>query len=242
MDPKEDGARMGGPTAEDFDATLAELLAGDEDAFRRVYRSLNPALVRYLSALVGPGDAEDVASETWAQVCRDLRKFRGDGDGFRGWVSTIGRHRAMDHLRAARRRPQQSGTSEAVLAERPSADQVDTDALTAISTQDALALIRTLPPDQAEAVLLRVVMGLDAKAAGRVLGKRAGAVRTAAFRGLSSLAANLDATAQPDDTAQLNATAQPSDTAHVNDAAPPVDEPRHGDSDIFRALVAEELS
>ena len=242
MDPKEDGARMGGPTAEDFDATLAELLAGDEDAFRRVYRSLNPALVRYLSALVGPGDAEDVASETWAQVCRDLRKFRGDGDGFRGWVSTIGRHRAMDHLRAARRRPQQSGTSEAVLAERPSADQVDTDALTAISTQDALALIRTLPPDQAEAVLLRVVMGLDAKTAGRVLGKRAGAVRTAAFRGLRTLAANLGATAQPDDTAQLNATAQPSDTAHVNDTAPPGNPPRTADSDIFRALVAEELS
>jgi len=212
---------MGGPTAEEFDATLADLLTGDEDAFRRMYRSLHPALVRYLSALVGPGDAEDVASETWAQVCRDLRKFRGDGDGFRGWVSTIGRHRAMDHLRTARRRPQTSGTSEAVLAERPSADQADTDALTAISTQDALALIRTLPQEQAEAVLLRVVMGLDAKTAGHVLGKRAGAVRTAAFRGLRTLAADLD-------------RAMPAEA--------PGTRPHDADSDIFRALIAEELS
>jgi RNA polymerase sigma-70 factor, ECF subfamily len=215
---------MGGPTADDFDATLAELLAGDEDAFRHAYRSLNPGLVRYLTVLVGAGDAEDVASETWAQVCRDLPKFRGDGDGFRGWVGTIGRHRAMDHLRAVRRRPQQSGTSEAVLVERPSRDEVDTDALTAISTQDALALIRTLPQEQAEAVLLRVVMGLDAKAAGRVLGKRAGAVRTAAFRGLRTLGANLD------------------NTARLNDTAPPDNPSRTADSDIFRALVAEELS
>ena len=42
--------------------------------------------------------------------------------------------------------------------------------------------------DSAEAILLRVVMGLDAETAGRVLGKRAGAVRTAAHRGLRRLA------------------------------------------------------
>jgi RNA polymerase sigma-70 factor (ECF subfamily) len=42
-----------------------------------------------------------------------------------------------------------------------------------------------------EAVLLRVVMDLDAEAAGRVLGKRAGAVRAAAFRGLRRLGREL---------------------------------------------------
>ena len=52
----------------------------------------------------------------------------------------------------------------------------------------AVDLIATLPPDQAEAVLLRVVVGLDATAAGQVLGKRSGAVRTAAHRGLRRLA------------------------------------------------------
>jgi RNA polymerase sigma-70 factor, ECF subfamily len=37
-------------------------------------------------------------------------------------------------------------------------------------------------------VLLRVVLGLDAKHAAEVLGKRPGAVRTAAYRGLNRLA------------------------------------------------------
>ena len=50
-----------------------------------------------------------------------------------------------------------------------------------------LELIGTLPPDQAEAVLLRAVLGLDAATAGQVLGKRPGAVRTAASRGLRTL-------------------------------------------------------
>ena len=40
--------------------------------------------------------------------------------------------------------------------------------------------------------MLRVVMGLGAKAAGQVLGKRPGAVRSAAQRGLRNLAHTVD--------------------------------------------------
>ena len=49
--------------------------------------------------------------------------------------------------------------------------------------------------DQAEAVLLRAVVGLDAATAAEVLGKRPGAVRVAAHRGLRRLARILDAAA-----------------------------------------------
>ncbi len=69
-------------------------------------------------------------------------------------------------------------------------------ALERIATDSAIALISQLPGDQAEAVLLRVVMGLDAETAGRVLGKRAGAVRTASYRGLRRLSSWLDRTAE----------------------------------------------
>lgn len=41
-------------------------------------------------------------------------------------------------------------------------------------------------------VLLRAVVGLDAKSAAQVAGKRAGAIRTAAYRGLKTLANRLD--------------------------------------------------
>jgi len=70
-------------------------------------------------------------------------------------------------------------------------DDTARSALEVLSTEAAMRLIASLPLDQAEAVLLRVVMGLDAKAAGRVLGKRAGAVRTASHRGLRRLAEQL---------------------------------------------------
>jgi RNA polymerase sigma-70 factor (ECF subfamily) len=67
-----------------------------------------------------------------------------------------------------------------------------------MATDAALALISQLPGDQAEAVLLRVVMGLDAVTAGRVLGKRPGAVRMASYRGLRRLSGWLEQAAAND--------------------------------------------
>jgi RNA polymerase sigma-70 factor (ECF subfamily) len=169
---------------------------GDEEAFRGLYRAIQPGLLRYLRALVGD-DAEDVASETWLQVARDLRSFRGKDD-FRAWVARIGRNRALDHLRHSRRRPAVSTPIE-YLVELPASGDTADSASESISTEAALALIRSLPRDQAEAVLLRVVVGLDAQTAAKVLGKRAGAVRTASYRGLRRLAEHLGQLAAPRD-------------------------------------------
>ncbi|MFI1194725.1 RNA polymerase sigma factor [Micromonospora sp. NPDC020750] len=159
--------------------------AGDEDAFRFLYRSLQPGLLRYLTALVG-AEAEDVASETWLQISRDLPAFTG-GE-FRAWTVTIARNRAMDHLRRQRRRPSMPVPVQTLSDLAGDADTAERAGET-LGTEAALALIATLPPREAEAVLLRAVVGLDAETAARVLGCRAGAVRTAAHRGLRRLAA-----------------------------------------------------
>lgn len=193
-------ARMNRPPPSDHgpDESAAELIAavlraqkGDEDAFRSVYRTVQPGLLRYLRGLVGE-DAEDVASEAWAQIARDLPKFRGEAQGFRGWTATIARNRALDHLRYVRRRPTVPMRVAEEYEERAAEDDTAGEALELVSTAEAIRVIATLPPDQAEAVLLRVVMGLDVTTAAQVLGKRAGAVRTATHRGLRRLAETLD--------------------------------------------------
>jgi len=175
-----------GQSREGEDAVVQRMLDGDEDAFRELYRAVQPGLLRYLTVLVGTTDAEDVAAETWAQAVRDLARFRGGLDGFRGWITTIARHRALDLLRGKGRRPVVDVPADE-LVEQPAEPSAEDQAVDLVTTAEALALIATLPPDQAEAVLLRAVIGLDANAAARVLGKRAGAVRTAAYRGLATL-------------------------------------------------------
>jgi RNA polymerase sigma-70 factor (ECF subfamily) len=159
---------------------------GDEAGFVVLYRDLQPRLLRYASALVG-ADAEDVTAETWLQVARDMRAFSGDLDGFRGWVSTICRNRAMDAARTRTRRPAVP-TDAATLADIPGRQDTCDAALDGLSTSWAMKHILALPRTEAEAVLLRAVIGLDAPSAGRVLGKRPGAVRVAAHRGLRRLA------------------------------------------------------
>lgn len=159
---------------------------GDEDAFGVLYRDIQPRMLRYLRTLVG-ADAEDVASETWLNVARDLGQFDGDSDGFRAWVATIARHRAADHLRQSQRRPQAAEIEAAELETWAASDDTEHRALESVATDAAIALIARLPRDQSEAVLLRVVVGLDAVSAAKVLGKRPGAVRTACYRGLRRL-------------------------------------------------------
>jgi RNA polymerase sigma-70 factor (ECF subfamily) len=89
-----------------LDAAILAAQRGDQYAFRVLYRTVQPGVLRYLHALVG-ADAEDVAAESWlaAEIARDLHNSRGDDTGFRAWCVTIARHRAMDHLRYQRRRP-----------------------------------------------------------------------------------------------------------------------------------------
>jgi RNA polymerase sigma-70 factor, ECF subfamily len=166
------------------------MCAGDGDAFREVYRQVHPPLLRYLTVMVGADEAEDAASETWAQACRDLGRFTGDADGFRGWVTTIGRHRALDLLRKRGRRVR----ADQDLTDVDVVDPCDVEAavVETFGTAGAVALIGSLPPQQAEAVWLRVVMGLDVRTAASVMGTRPGAVRSSASRGLKTLARRLE--------------------------------------------------
>ncbi|WP_405812688.1 RNA polymerase sigma factor [Streptomyces sp. NBC_01390] len=189
------------PRVQAYDGELGAAVAraqdGDESAFAVAYRLVQPGLLGYLRGFVG-ADAEDVASDAWLEITRDLGRFKGDGAGFRGWTATIARHRALDHLRRQRVRPRAGGTEQDVL-DLPGPHSTHEQALESLSTERALELVRGLPRDQAEAVLLRVVVGLDGPAAARVLGKRPGAVRTAAHRGLKRLARQLGAHSETDE-------------------------------------------
>ena len=175
-----------------FGSVLARAQNGDEEAFARLFRDVQPGLLGYLR-VIASGGAEDVAGETWLNVVSGLAGFRGDENAFRAWVFTIARRRAIDAGRARSRRPTvplDQDESADRLTVRDSADL----ALEAISTQTVVALLSALPREQAEIILLRVVAGLDAKDVARMVGKSQGAVRVAAHRGLRRLAALVDKT------------------------------------------------
>jgi RNA polymerase sigma-70 factor, ECF subfamily len=173
---------------------LPELLAsaqgGDERAFAVLWRELQPAVLRYFRVAAGEA-AEDLAADTWMSVIRGLGRFRGDERAFRAWIFTVARHRAIDWRRRAGRRPTWVAAEE--LAEWPAPNDPVLQVLEGQSTRAALALVAELPPDQAEVVALRVLGGLEVAEVARIVGKRPGAVRVLAHRGLRRLARRVEA-------------------------------------------------
>ena len=171
-----------------FAEVLAAAAAGEDWAVAALWRDLQPALLRYAGA-AEPADAEDIASEVWVEVARGLARFRGGEADFRAWLFTIARHRLID----ARRRSSRRRTAPvAWLPDCPAAVDTEAAALDSLGTSEAVALIATLPPDQAEVILLRVVAGLDAAHVARIMGKRPGTVRVLQHRGLQALATRLE--------------------------------------------------
>jgi RNA polymerase sigma-70 factor, ECF subfamily len=193
--PEADTRRLEGPTLDgprDHDAALDRALdlarSGDEAGFVQLWRALQPPLLRYLTVR-GNDAPEDLAAETWLQVVRDLHSFRGRSADFRAWLFTVARHRAIDHGRARASRPvvpvaDPVGSGLTRGASHPSAEQ---DAAEREATATALRLVASLPPEQAEMVMLRVVAGLDVATVAGLVGKTPGAVRVAVHRALKSL-------------------------------------------------------
>ena len=75
--------RLGQAAEGQLGGAVARAQEGDEAAFAVAYRLVQPRLLGYLRGLVGD-EAEDVASDAWLEIARDLGRFRGDGAGFRG--------------------------------------------------------------------------------------------------------------------------------------------------------------
>jgi len=170
---------------DDLDSDLGRARSGDEAGFVALWTRLQPRLLRYLGVL-NCDDVEDVASETWLQVVRDLPKFSGGDEDFRRWLFTVARHRAIDAARARQRRrtvPMPS-SYDGVVDDQLVEDQV----MHALSVENAVRLLAGLPVDQAEAVALRVLAGLETPDVADILGKSSGAVRVALHRGLRALA------------------------------------------------------
>jgi RNA polymerase sigma-70 factor (ECF subfamily) len=148
-------------------------------------------LLRYLRSQ-GPDVADDVASEVWIAVSRQLARFVGDESGFRRWLFTIARRRLIEARRKqARQRSTASAPDELEQISRAgtrAADDPATVVVDHISAQEALEIVvDDLSPEQAEVVLLRVVAGFSVAEVATVTDRTPSSVRVICHRALRRL-------------------------------------------------------
>lgn len=167
-------------------ANIATLVAaaqrGDEVAFGELYRRFARMVHGLLLARLAPEDAKDVAQEVFLQAFRRLAALR-EAAAFGGWIATLARNAAVDHLRKPQRRFERETLSE----EMPAMERTDHagDALR------ILAVIRSLPEAYSETLLLRLVEGMTGAEIAATTGLTPDSVRVNLSRGMKKLRARL---------------------------------------------------
>jgi RNA polymerase sigma-70 factor (ECF subfamily) len=172
----------------DADAELVRRMqSGDERAlgtfYDRWYPIVNGLVARMLKSA---DDVEDVVEETFWQVWRQSNRFAEGRGSVQTWVLTIARSRALDRLRATRRRREDSidddgGENLASNAE-PTFVRAESDPSLAVEQNERRQLIVSalgeLPREQREALELGYFKGLSQSEIADRTGQPLGTVKT----------------------------------------------------------------
>ena len=129
-------------------------------------------------------DAAEALSETFTRAIDKASSFRGDAYAFRAWLFSIARNVSTDHFRRRARLVVLPDQPDVEDRPQPSGDDL------AIMQEDVAAVragFACLPRDDQEVLWLRVCTGLSAADVGKVVGKKAGAVRMQQLRALEAL-------------------------------------------------------
>jgi RNA polymerase sigma-70 factor, ECF subfamily len=181
----------------DVEAMVRDARAGDTHALGRLYDTYRDRVVRFATGRLGDAEkAEDVTSETFESMLRNLGSYR-PGTDFEAWLFTIAHRRVADHFRRRSRRreveldetvhPTGRGGRHALPGPLPVAAGPEEAVLAAERRAEVAGAFRRLRADQQEVLALRVLGGLSAVQVAEVLGKSEGAVRVAQHRALRSL-------------------------------------------------------
>lgn len=177
------------------DADLLKRLAlGDERALAALYDRHSATAYSLARAIVrDANDAEEVVAEAFAQMWRTAASFDAGRGSVAGWVTTIVRTRALDLIRAQRRRARVlddaalTVNDEAISGAPSGADTPDRD----VERAEAAALVRRslaeLPTPQRRVLELAYFGGMSQSEIAEFLKEPLGTVKTRMRAGLEKL-------------------------------------------------------
>jgi RNA polymerase sigma-70 factor (ECF subfamily) len=157
---------------------------GHSAALAQAIRSSQADVYRLAVHLVGPGDADDVAQDTFIRAWRALPQFRGESSA-RTWLLAIARRACADAIRGTVRRRRVRAQYE----EQRRRYGAHTD----VAPSHALdALVAGLEPDQRAAFVLTQIVGCCYAEAAAICDVPVGTIRSRVARARERLVAELD--------------------------------------------------
>ena len=171
-------------------ALIAAARQGDREAISELYEAHVQAIFRYIAYRVESDVvAEDLTSEVFLRVVRNIATYQDTGAPFAAWLYRIAANLLTDHYRQNRH------TSPDALPEDLVTDETDPFGRTAQAAErDILrGALKTLSPDFQTLLILRFMEGLPIAEVAAALAKSEGAVRVMQHRALKALAQALGA-------------------------------------------------
>jgi RNA polymerase sigma-70 factor, ECF subfamily len=153
--------------------TIRAAAAGDRDAFGRLYVGYFRMVHAIVLGRVPRGEVDDLVQDVFLTAFTRLKSLR-DPAAFGGWLATIARNRATDHLR-------RSHEPVELPADLPGGDPIEAETIA------ALEAIRRLPEAYRETLLMRRVEGMTGDEIAARTGMTSGSVRVNLHRGMALL-------------------------------------------------------
>lgn len=180
-----------GPAGADAEL-LRRMCAGDEAALGELHDRWSPLLYSLVLRIVGDGhDAEEVLEETFWQAWRQAGRYQDGRGSVSSWLTTIARSRALDRLRARRRRREESWDGAEETLASASADHDPHGPLEAMEAEERRAIIvravAQLPEQQRKTVELAYFGGMSQSEIAEQTGQPLGTVKTRARLALQKL-------------------------------------------------------
>ena len=169
---------------------LGRIARGDQAAFADLYDRLSGVLFSLAIRILGdPKDAEDTLQDAFLQIWDKAASFDPGFGSPLGWAAALTRNRAIDRLRATRRRRQRidelaAGTESALEFQAPTAVEGAVAGERAARVRSALG---TLPADQRQAIELAFFGGLTQNEIAARLNQPLGTVKARIRRGMLKL-------------------------------------------------------
>lgn len=176
-----------------FDDILVGARTGQDWALEMLYRDLAPAVIGYLRTQ-GAADPEELASDVFAILVRNLARFEGDEAAFRAWVFSIAHRRLLEEQQSRREKGEWLADPQHLAGSLASWDRrgPEVHAFKRVGTRWAAEALLRLTEEQRAALLLRVVGDLPVPHVASVLGKTPSATTALASRAVGTLARKIE--------------------------------------------------
>jgi len=144
--------------------------------FQEIYIEFQPKILHYLSRMLGPEEAEDVAQDVFEKVNRSLDGFKGQAK-LSTWIYRIATNTAIDRLRSAafKRSSKQAALEETAGTQAKNTwtgqaqSSIDQKVIRKEMSECVREYIDRLPPDYSTILILSEIEGFKNKEIAEIL-------------------------------------------------------------------------